>query len=54
MIAVKTRGSLLALQRFAKTVPAVKLFLMAGAPSLAHRNASSQVSAKIFTWSVYS
>jgi len=54
MIAVMTRGSLLELQRFVKTVPAEKNILMAVAPSLAHRSASSQVSAKIFTRSVYS
>lgn len=47
MIAVMTRGSLLELQRFVKTVPAETYILMAGAPSLSHRNASFHAYANI-------
>jgi hypothetical protein len=47
MIAVMTRGSLMELQWFVKSVPAEKYILMVVAPSLAHRNASSHAYANV-------
>ena len=54
MIDLMTRGSLLELQRFDKTLPAETYMLMPASLSVPRRNALSQVSAKIYAWSVYS